>query len=148
MTAAANESRRMPFALAAFSLGFVAGLRTMTAPAVLRLIRDQNKAAYVTALGALGEYAADLSPKAPSRTQPGALIGRAWSGAYCGRRLAPSSDRVIAGMALGAVGAIAGAFGGLAVRRRAIDAIGPVPAALLEDAVAIAAAVLIVTQSR
>jgi uncharacterized membrane protein len=138
----------MPFALAAFSLGFVAGLRAMTPPAVLRLVRDGNKAAYLAALGALGEYAADLAPNAPARTQPGALLARAWSGAYCGRRLAPSSDRLIAGMALGAVGAIAGAFGGLAVRRRAMELVGPVPAALLEDAVAIAAAVLIVTQSR
>ena len=42
------------------------------------------------------------------------------------------------------LGALAGAYGGLALRRRAIGAIGSVPAALLEDAVAIAGAVAIV----
>lgn len=138
----------MPFAVAAFSLGFVAGLRTMTAPAVLRLMCDRNIAAYIAGLAALAEYVGDLSPKAPPRTQPAALAARVSSGAYCGRRLAASPDRVIEGAVLGGAGAIVGAYAGLAARRRAIDAIGPLPAALLEDVVAIAGAVLIVKQQR
>jgi uncharacterized membrane protein len=138
----------MPLLLSAFSLGFVAGLRTMTAPAVLRLLRDRNTAAYIAALAAVAEYAGDLHPNAPPRTRPSALAARVSSGAYCGRRLAASPDGALAGAVFGGAGAIVGAYVGLAVRRRAIDAIGPVPAALLEDVAAIVGAVLIVMRSR
>jgi uncharacterized membrane protein len=148
MTATATESRRMPFALAAFSLGLVAGLRTITAPAVVRLIRDRNIGGYIAGLAALAEFAGDLSPNAPPRTQRAALLARVSTGAYSGRRLARSSDCAIQGAVLGGAGAIVGAYAGLAARRCAIELVGPVPAALLEDVVAIAGAVLIVTLSR
>jgi uncharacterized membrane protein len=55
-----------------------------------------------------------------------------------------SGGSVLLGVLLGAVGAVAGAYIGLAARRRAIEAIGRVPAALLEDALAIVGAVLVV----
>lgn len=51
------------------------------------------------------------------------------------------------GVLLGACGAVIGAYGGLSARRLTTSLIGRVPAALLEDVVAIAAAVAIVTHA-
>ncbi len=129
--------------LAALLLGMVAGLRTFTAPAVLALMRHRSLWAYILALAALAEYAADLYPKAPARTGIPGLTARIVSGAACGWVVAAGASPWL-GAALGVLGALAGAYGGLALRRRAIGAIGSVPAALLEDAVAIAGAVAIV----
>jgi|HubBroStandDraft_4_1064222.scaffolds.fasta_scaffold00008_92 uncharacterized membrane protein len=135
----------MPVLLAAFLLGFIAGLRTFTAPAVLWLMRYRAPIAYVLGVLTLAEYAGDLYPKAAPRTQALGLIFRALSGAVCGWWLSLSAGSTPAIAAIvGAAGAIVGAYAGLAARMRAISAIGGVPAALLEDLVAIVGAVLIV----
>lgn len=123
---------------AAFVMGLVAGLRTLLAPAALLLVRGGTVAGYVLGVAELGELALDLHPAAQSRTRPVALIGRVFSGAVtgglvCGFRGLPTP----AGVVLGAAGALAGAFGGIAVRSALIARIGRVPAALAEDAVAI-----------
>jgi uncharacterized membrane protein len=132
--------------LAALLLGFVAGLRTLTAPAVLWLTRHRSLVAYLLGVLAVLEYAADLSPKAPPRTQLSALTARVLSGAFCGGAVALTSHvSILLGVLLGALGAVAGAYVGLAARHRAIELIGRVPAALVEDALAIVGAVLIVT---
>jgi len=128
----------------ALLLGAVAGLRTMTAPAVLLLVRRPSRAANVLAVMALAEYAGDLYPKAPARTAPGPLFARIVSGGFCGwfaSRTTPA--RGVAGAALGALGAVAGAYAGLSLRERAMERIGPVPAAIAEDVVALASAVLL-----
>ncbi len=131
--------------LAAFLLGFIAGLRTFTAPAVLLLARHRSLVAYLLGVLAILEYAGDLHPNAPSRTQAIGLAARVVSGAFCGGAIAlMGRGSVLLGVLLGAVGAVAGAYIGLAARRRAIEAIGRVPAALLEDALAIVGAVLVV----
>ena len=135
----------MPILLAAFLLGCVAGLRTLTAPAVLLLMRHPWPFGYVLAVFAVGEYAGDLHPNTPSRTQPVGLIARAVSGAFCGWLLAATTGTSgVAGALAGAIGAILGAYAGLWVRLRSAAAIGRVPAALAEDALAIVGAVLIV----
>jgi len=135
----------MPLLLAAFLLGCVAGLRTFTAPAVLWLMRHTSMLAYVFGVAALAEYLADLLPKVPARTSAGPLVLRIASGAFCAWGLAWSGGGwTIAAAVAGALGAILGAYGGLALRTRAIAAIGPVPAALAEDVVAVVGAVLIV----
>lgn len=132
--------------LVAFLLGCVAGLRTLTAPAVLWLVRHRSPAAYLLGVLAVLEYAGDLSPRAPARTQAFGLGARLLSGAFCGGAVAlPSGVSLFLGALVGALGAIVGAYVGLAARTRAIRLIGRVPAALLEDAVAIVGAVLIVT---
>ena len=46
-----------------------------------------------------------------------------------------------------AVGAVGGAYGGLALRKKTIDAIGLIPSGLLEDALAIALAYLIIANA-
>ncbi len=136
----------MPVLLAAFLLGVVAGLRAFTAPAALWLLRHGGPVAYGLGAAALLEYAADLSPKAPPRTAPTGLIARLLSGGFCGLSLASAAGvSTVFGALLGACGAFIGAHAGLAARRRATAMIGATPAALLEDAVAIAAALAIVS---
>jgi uncharacterized membrane protein len=130
---------------AAFLLGLIAGLRTFTAPAVLWLIRHRTPAAYVLGALALAEYAGDLHPNAPPRTKAVGLVARLFSGAFCGWAVTSSAGGSVAlGAAVGALGALVGAYLGLAARMRAVGFIGRVPAALTEDAVAILGAVAVV----
>ena len=130
--------------MVALLLGAVAGLRTLTPPAVLLRVRRPSRTANVLAVMALAEYAADLYPKAPARTAPGPLLARIVSGAFCGWFVSRSTPaRAVAGAGLGALGAVAGAYAGLSLRRRAMARFGPVPAAIGEDFVALASAVLV-----
>jgi uncharacterized membrane protein len=131
--------------VAALLLGLVAGLRTFTPPAVLWLMRFRSPAAYALGAVALLELAADLYPKTPARTAFFGLTARILSGAFCGWMVSAAGGSPWANAGLGAIGAIAGAYLGLAGRTSAIAVIGGVPAALLEDAVAIGAAVAIVS---
>jgi uncharacterized membrane protein len=133
--------------VAAALIGVVAGLRTFTAPAVLWLVRHRSPVAYLLGVLALLEFAGDLSPKTPARTGLVGLSARVISGAFCGAAItAAAGHSLFIGALLGALGALVGAYGGLAARLRAIALIGPIPAALLEDAIAIAGAVAIVTE--
>jgi len=137
----------MPYLLLAFALGLVVGLRTFTGPAVLWLMRHPSLAAYALGVLALLEYAADLHPKAPPRTSTTGLVARVISGAFVGWMIGLAAGRsAIAGAIAGAIGAVIGAYFGLELRLRLIAAMGSVPAALLEDAVAIVAAVAIVSR--
>jgi uncharacterized membrane protein len=132
--------------VAAALLGVVTGLRTFTGVAVLWLMRHPSPVAYLLGVVALAEFAGDLSPKTPPRTGVVGLSARAIVGAFCGAAVtAPAGHSLFLGGLFGAIGAVVGAYGGLAVRIRAIALIGRIPAALLEDFVAIAGAVAIVT---
>lgn len=131
--------------LAIFLLGIVAGLRAFTAPAVLWIVRHGGPWAVVLAVLALLEYAGDLHPKAPSRTSAPGLIARIASGTFVGWSLAGTAGASgIGGALAGLAGALAGTYGGLALRLRTIAKFGPIPAAVLEDVVAIVVAVLCV----
>ena len=130
----------------AFILGVVAGLRTFTAPAVLFLARG-GWAGIVLGVLALAEFGVDLMPNTPARTGPPGLAARIVSGAVVGWFFAGAAGAPAAAGALaGVVGAVVGAFGGKAVRFAAIGWIGAIPAALLEDLVAIGLAVFVVTR--
>lgn len=132
--------------VAAALLGLCAGLRTFTAPAVLWLLRHPGPIAWSLSVLAVLEYAADLHPNAPPRTGPTGLIARICSGAFCGGALlALAGHSIVGGIIAGALGAIAGAYGGLWLRVRTIRVIGRIPAAILEDVVAIAASAAVVT---
>lgn len=152
-------------AVLAFLMGAVAGLRSMTAPAVVawgaRLGRLQLQstalaflgsavAAWLLAALALGELVADKLPTTPSRTRPGPFAGRILTGALSGAALsAGHGGALAAGAAAGAIGAVAGTLGGYAARTRLVPALG-VPdyvVALAEDVVAVGGALLIVTAS-
>jgi uncharacterized membrane protein len=133
------------FLLLAFLLGVVSGLRTFTGPAVLWIMRHRGLWAYVLVAAAAVEYFYDVHPNAPARTAAPGIIARLVSGAFVGGWAAvAASGSPALGAVAGSIGALAGAYGGLAVRRRAIAAIGNVASGVLEDIVAIAAAVAIV----
>jgi uncharacterized membrane protein len=128
---------------AIFLLGIVAGLRAFTAPAALWLMRYGGLWAFVLAALALLEYVGDLYPRAPARTGAPGLIARVASGAFVGWSLATSTGTpVVAGVVVALAGVAVGAYGGLALRLKAIAAVGAFPSAILEDVVAIVLAVL------
>ncbi len=130
---------------AAFALGLVAGSRTLLAPAALFLARG-GVTGYVLAVAALAELGGDLLPKAPPRTAPVGLTGRLVSGAFTGWMLGTFRGvSPFAAAALGLLGAVIGTFGGKALRLTLIARVGAVPAALAEDAIAVALALISVT---
>lgn len=138
----------IPVLLAAFLLGLVAGLRTFTAPAVLWLLRHSGIWAVLLGIAAVLEYAGDVYPKTPSRTAPPSLIARLISGGFVGWSLsAMAGGSTAAGAIAGVLGAAAGTYGGAAARARAIAVMGLVPSGILEDVVAIALAIVVVTHT-
>jgi uncharacterized membrane protein len=124
--------------MAALLLGLSSGLRTFTAPAVLFLFLHNRVAGIVLAILALGEYVLDQLPTTPSRTTPGPLAARVVSGAIVGWFSTPTHA---IGLVIAIIGAVIGAFGGVKVRLWTMKQIGPVPAGLIEDLIAIGIAV-------
>jgi uncharacterized membrane protein len=147
-----------------FAIGFVAGLRAMTAPAAvvwaahlgwlnlhgspLSFLGSAIAVAVFT-LGALAEYVTDQLPSTPNRTAPFPLGARIVMGGLCGAAIAIAAQQpVILGIVIAAIGAIAGAFGGFHARRTLVRGL-KVPdfvIATIEDLVAIGVALLIVTR--
>ena len=126
----------------ALALGLVAGLRTFTAPAVLLLARHVRVAGAIVAVLAVGELVGDLLPNTPSRTKPMPLAARIVSGAFVGCYVATGTPVVrVAGGVVGLIGAVIGTFAGHSLRLKAISRIGAIPAAVVEDVVAIGIAV-------
>lgn len=144
----------------AFLIGVVAGLRTMTAPAAASWAAATGRAQvqggalafmgaavtpWVFTVLAVLELIADQLPKTPSRKTPMQFGARVFSGALSGATIGAGTGALAPGLVLGALGAIAGTFGGYELRARLAKAFKrDAPAALIEDAVAIGAAVLIV----
>ena len=150
--------------LLAFLIGVVAGLRSLTAPAVVAWAAHKNwlnlqgtslafmgsiTALVIFVVLAIGELIADQLPNTPSRTKPPGLIARVVLGGLCGAVLAAAGAQSLAfGGILGAAGGIAGAFGGYQVRTRLVRAL-KVPdfvIACLEDAVAIGGGLFIASR--
>lgn len=147
----------------AFLIGLLAGLRSLTPPAAaawaanvgwlkltgsLALIGSVYAVAVFSVL-ALGELAADKWAKIPNRTTAAPLIARILMGGLTGACVAGGGGAdVFSGAALGAVGGIAGAFGGYHARKQLVQALR-VPdfaIALFEDLVVIAGCVWIVSR--
>lgn len=107
-------------------LGIIAGLRSMSAPALItRVARKGHLAArgskleFLNSTGALsgavllaaGEIIADKLPKTPARIQPGPLTARAVSGALCGAVLCSARKKSPwQGALYGALGAVGAAY--------------------------------------
>ena len=147
-------------ALAA-ALGWAAGMRSMTPPAVLaRAVRNArppvpalarrrpqparalgtDRASRLLPLAALGEIVADKLPAIPGRTDVAPLLGRIGSGALAGAAVAAARRRgVVLPALIGATSAAASSFVMMEARRRAVEALGvPDPAvAVVEDALAV-----------
>ena len=151
--------RRSYTPVLAVGIGAVAGLRTLTAPAVLawaakrRWIRIGNSpfATIISAQAstrltdlAITELVADKLPFTPSRLKAGPLASRVVSGAVCGVTIYGVVERpLVEGAVLGGVGAIAGAFAGYHMRKKLRRDMPDVGVAVLEDVLAIGGAVLI-----
>jgi uncharacterized membrane protein len=150
--------------LFALLIGGVAGLRALTAPAAvswaaqigwLRL-GDTHLAflgyrwtPWVLTALALVELVSDQLPSTPSRTVPMQFGARILTGALSGAAIGASSGLLIVGGIAGIIGAVLGTLGGRAARARLADAFGKdIPAALIEDTVAILAAIFIVMAVR
>jgi uncharacterized membrane protein len=146
--------------LLALLIGIVAGLRTMTAPAVVAWAVYLNWfdvgdgwlsfmghwiTPWVFTLLALVEFVADQHPSTPSRTVPMQFGARILAGALTGATLGASGGMFVGGLLAGIVGAVIGTLGGSAFRSKLAAAFGrDRPAAFLEDAIAIIGGVLIV----
>jgi uncharacterized membrane protein len=146
----------------AFLIGVIAGLRAMTAPAAVSwaarlgwLPLDNTWLAffgfsavpYVFSALAIGELITDQLPSTPSRKVPIQFGTRIFVGALCGAALGAPSDAWIGGAIAGALGAIAGTLGGYEFRSRLAKAAGKdLPIALLEDAIAIGGAFVVVSR--
>ena len=141
-------------------IGIVAGLRTMMAPAAVSwaaqsggLDLSQSWLAFLGyrftpwffTVAALAELVTDQLPSTPSRKVPLQFGARIVMGALAGGALATPGGATLLGALAGAVGAVIGTFGGSAARGAMARAFGSDrPAALVEDVVAVVAAVLIV----
>lgn len=102
-------------------------------------------AAYLLGPLALLELVADKMPQIPSRRKPGPFVFRLVSGALAGGSVGSAGGFLVGGMIAGVLGGFAGTIGGAAFRARLAAAFGrDLPAALVEDALAIALVVLAV----
>ena len=150
--------------LLAFAIGVIAGLRALTAPAVVAWAAHRNwlplhstplsflgasLAVLVFTLFAVVELITDQLPSTPARTKSVGLVARLITGGLSGAAVAASGGQGLAlGAVLGGLGGIVGAFAGYEVRTRSVKALR-VPdfvVAILEDAVAIGGGLWIVTR--
>ena len=146
----------------AFLIGAIAGLRALMAPTIVSWAAglgwlplggthfnflSHSVTRYILSALALGELVNDKLPKTPSRKVPPQFIARIVTGAFSGAAIGASKEMWIGGLVAGAIGAIVGTLGGSEFRTRLVKATGgkDMPIALLEDVVAIAGALLIVT---
>src|SRR4029078_310902 len=120
--------------LLALGIGIVAGLRSLTAPAVVSwgaylgwlnlhhsplAFMGSTAAVAIFSVLAIGELVADKLPTTPQRTAPAPLIAPIVTGARCGACLCASTGQsLVAGALLGGIGGVIGAFLGYDIRRR------------------------------
>jgi uncharacterized membrane protein len=140
-------------------MGIIAGLRTMTAPAAVAIgarygligvagtplaFMGYTWTPWILCVLAVGELITDQLPTTPSRKVPVQFGARILSGALAGATLAAPQSLLVAGAVAGIIGAVIGTLGGAAFRARLAATFGrDLPAALIEDAVAIGGAALI-----
>jgi uncharacterized membrane protein len=146
----------------AFLIGVIAGLRSLTAPAAVAWAAYERgflahtsfrfmgtlTAAIIFTVLALVELVTDQLPSTPSRLAPPGLIARIITGGLSGSCLAAGAQSIALGAVLGALGGVVGAFAGYHARKGLVRAlkVRDLPIALLEDAIAIGGAILIVSR--
>lgn len=148
----------------AFGIGFTAGLRALTPPAVVAwaahfgwlnlnnsplAFMGSTIAAVIFSFLALFELIGDQLPQTGKRTAPVPLMARIIMGGLCGACLCSAANQsLLIGAILGGIGGIVGAFAGYEIRRRVVAAlkIKDIFIALLEDLVTIGLACFFVTR--
>jgi len=149
--------------LLAFVAGLLAGLRSLTPPAVatwaahlgwLKLPRSlawmgSTPAVALFTVLALVELVTDKLPNTPSRTAPPGLIARILLGGLTGACVATAgASGATVGALAGAFGGVVGCFGGYQARTRLVKALGAPDfvVALLEDLVTLGGSLWIVSR--
>ena len=148
--------------LLALGIGIVAGLRSLTAPAVIAwaahlgwlnlhgsplAFMQSTAAVAIFTLLAIGELVADKLPVIPKRTAPAPLMARIVTGGLCGACLcAAAGTSLAAGALLGGIGGIVGAFLGYGIRKRLDLHIKDLVVAVCEDVVAVGLALFLVSR--
>jgi uncharacterized membrane protein len=144
----------------AFAIGIIAGLRSFTAPAAVcwaahlgwlnlggtkLAFLGTTTAVFISTGLALMELVLDKQSWIGARTKPGPLIDRLIMGGLSGAAMGAWPGAIA-----GAIGALIGTFGGYQARHRIVSQ-GKLPGiavALVEDAIAVAGAFLIVSRFR
>ena len=150
----------MSLYLLALLIGVVAGLRAMTAPTAVSwaahlgwlpvqhtplAFLGATVTPYILSVLAIGELITDQLPKTPSRKVPTQFGARLVTGAVSGAALGAAAGSMIGCAVAGLIGAVIGTLGGASIRGTLARALGrDLPAALIEDVVAVGGAVLIV----
>ena len=145
----------------ALLIGIIAGLRAMTAPTAVSWAAKvgwlplagthlsflgSTWAVGILTLAALGEIVNDKLPNTPSRKSPPQFITRVVMGSLAGAAVGLGLGSVWCGLVCGAIGAVLGTLGGAAFRGWLAGVFGKdLPAALVEDAIAIVGSYLIVS---
>ncbi|KAA0970462.1 DUF4126 family protein [Aureimonas fodinaquatilis] len=148
------------FLVPAFLIGFIAGLRAMLAPAALSwavylgwVPVAENWLGFfgsvwsvsIFSILAAAELVTDKLPTTPSRKVLPQFLTRIAMGALVGSGVGAIFDLTVYGAVAGALGAIAGTYCGAAGRSWLATSLGrSLPAALIEDMIAIGGAFLIV----
>lgn len=146
--------------LLALLIGVVAGLRSLTAPAVVAwgaylgwidlhgtwasFVGNLITVIILTVL-AVGELVTDKLPKTPARTAPPSFAARIIMGGFAGAALGAWPHWTFSALGAGVIGAVLGTLGAYQARKRLAAVAGrDLPIALLEDAVAILGAFAVV----
>ena len=151
--------------ISAFGLGVVAGMRSLTAPAVVSwaaclgaLNLEGSPLAFmgwivtviIFSLLGIGELMADLLLSwIPRRTALAPLAARLLMGGLCGASLGASAGQsLVIGALVGALGGLVGAFASYAIRRRLVTGwnIRDIFVAFTEDVIAISLACFFVAR--
>ena len=140
--------------LMALLIGVVAGLRSLTAPAVVAwaaflgwINLHSTWASWVAniitvivlTVLAVGELVTDKLPKTPARTAPPSFGARIIMGGFAGAVIGAAWHFTFSSLGAGVIGAVLGTLGGYHARKALVAARHgqDLPIALLEDAVAI-----------
>lgn len=146
--------------LLALSIGVIAGLRAMTAPAVvawgamLGWIDVGDKwsewmahpiTVTVLTILLLGELVTDQLPQTPSRKVPLQFVARLITGAFAGAVIGSAFFHTFSAIGAGVIGAVLGTLGGAALRSRVAAAKGgnDRPGAFGEDVLAVGGGLLV-----
>lgn len=153
----------LPVLLMSLLIGIVAGLRSLTAPAVVAWgahlgwnnwdnVAGAPWASWMASIItvvilsvlAVGELVNDKLPKTPARTAAPVFVVRLVTGGFAGSVLGGAllhspHGYAMTGLGAGVVGAVLGTLGGYHARKRLVALMGgkDLPIALLEDAVAV-----------
>lgn len=141
-------------------IGIVAGLRAMMAPAAIAwaaytglLDLSGSWLSFMGSIWAVGlltvlaafELVTDQLPSTPSRKVPQQFGARLLTSALAGAAIGMPHGGWILGVIAGVLGAVIGTYGGAAARAKLAEIFeNDLPAGLIEDAVAIVAALVIV----